>query len=207
MKKKNYDDGTPGIVGSVLQNLGGHLLVQADYYIDRSKKKIPLKGVMFAVHDVVGLVNCFAGDSVKIGKSGVTNLTEKITTCDFSSMLSKEEIELLKQKNQNFLFNGFIEQINILDNEVAIRFRVTSRVNSDGVKLRVDKLVSYCKRGGTMNSDNHFLNTIFSVPVKKALSVRYSLIIDGKSRKLLENVALLGVTPMQNAKTFLKKNC
>lgn len=208
MKKKNYDDGIAGIVGTVFQNCGGHLLIRADFYIDRNKNKVKLNSELFAVHDISGLVNFFVGDLIKIEKKQVINLTEKNSSCDFSDLLTNEEIELLEEKQQGFLFNGFIEQMNIIGNDVAIRFRVTSRINSKGVLLRADKLVSYCKKSENQEKgDSHFLNSVFSVPIRKSLTIKYSRKLEESSQNMAESIVLMGVTPLKNAKTFLKKNC
>lgn len=210
MKKKNYDDETPGVVGSVLLNMGGHMLIRADFFIDKQKKKNPLKGTILALHDGEGSVNCFAGDTVKITKNGLINITELSVTCDFASMLSNDEIALLDNKGREFIFNGFIEQMNIFDDDAAIRFRVTSRINAQGTKLRVDKLVSYCQMS-SKNEDkglrNSFVCNIFSTPLRKAVSLRYSRKLDVKSKHFIENVFVIGTNPVQNVRNFLKKNC
>ena len=206
MKTKDYDGGMPGIVGTVLQNLNGHLLVRGDFFLDKKGRKTLINGTCFAVHNVKGLVNFFTGDIVKLGKFSTINITEKRFTCSFSAMLSEEELDLLDNKRQEFIFNGFIEQLNILDNDVAFRFHVISRINSDGDLLRMDKMVNYCKRGDKQNTPNNFLNIVFSVPLKKLLTVKYSRKRDEKG-KTSENLVLLGVSLLKNAHTFLKQKC
>lgn len=210
MSKKNYDEETPGVVGSVLLNAGGHLLVRADFFIDSQKKKIPLQGVIFALYGIRA-VNCFASDMVKITKNEVINLTEKTVTANFADMLSKEELELLDKQNQGFIFNGFIEDMNILGNDVAMRFRVTSRINANGAKLRVDKLVSYTQVCDEKVTDKglkvNFAHDLFACPLRKAVSIKYFRNLDEKTQKFRENVCFLNVSSVQNIRNFLKKNC
>lgn len=210
MSKKNYDEETPGVVGSVLLNAGGNLLIRADFFIDKQKKKIPLKGAVFALYDVRA-VNCFASDMVKITKNEVINLTEKTVTTDFSAMLSKEDLELLDKQNQGLIFNGFIEDMNVLGNDVAMRFRVTSRINANGAKLRVDKLVSYTQVCDEKAEDKSlkvsFAHDLFSCPLRKAVSIKYFRSMDEKTQKFKENVCFLKGSSVQNIRNFMKKNC
>jgi len=207
MKQKNYDEGVPGIVGSVLQIMGGQMIVKGDFYRDKSNNKNQLNGKMFVVNDLPGIDVCFVGDLVRIEKTGVINITQKMTTCNFVSMLSKREVELLEQQKAEFLFNGFIEQVNINEKSAVMRFHVTSRINADGIKLRVDKLVNYQTSGVSVNLDNNFLNTLFSAPPKQSLTVKFGRRYDKDAKKLVDVVSLMGITPLQNARTFLKKNC
>lgn len=207
MKQKNYDEGVPGIVGSVLQIMGGQMIVRGDFYRDKSNNKNQLNGKMFVVNDLPGIDVCFVGDLVRIEKTGVINITQKMTTCNFVSMLSKREVELLEQQKAEFMFNGFIEQVNINEKSAVMRFHVTSRINADGIKLRVDKLVNYQTSGVSVNLDNNFLNTLFSAPPKQSLTVKFGRRYDKDAKKLVDVVSLMGITPLQNARTFLKKNC
>ena len=202
---KNYDDGTPGIVGTVLQNLSGHLLVRGDFFIDKEGKKIMLKGSWFAIHDVTGLVNFFEGDLIKIEKFCFKNLTEEKSTYSFSDLLKKTELELLDSGKKEFIFNGYLEKINIIGNDVAIRFHIISRINAEGTLLRADKLVSYYQKGSKQN--NNFLTSVFSAPMRKALTVKYSRKFDQDRKVMSENVVISGNSPVKNAKTFLKKHC
>lgn len=205
MKQKNYDEGVPGIVGCVIQTMGGQMIIKGDFYRDKAKKKIQLNGKLFVVSSLPGIEACFVGDLIRVEKTGVTNITQKMTTCGFADMLSKQEIEMLKH-GTDFLFNGFIEQVNITDKSAVMRFHVTSRINNASVKLRVDKLVSY-RLDNTDNTGNNFINTLFSAPLKQAVTVKYASKYDESAKKVVEIVSLMGVTPLQNAKTFLKKNC
>ncbi len=207
MKQKNYDEGVPGIVGSAHVIMGEQMIIKADFYRDKANKKNQLNGKLFVVNGLPGIEDCFVGDLVRIAKDGVVNITRKIMTCDFSSMLSKPELELLEQQKGEFLFNGFIEQVSIGSSHAAMRFHVTSRINSDGIKLRVDKVVNFKSSGESANVDNHFASTLFSAPLKQALTVKYSRKYDKATKKIVEVVSLMGITPIQNAKTFIKKNC
>lgn len=212
MKKKNYDEEIPGVVGVVYQNLGGHLLIKTDFYRDKTKKKIFINGKMFAVHGGEKNVGCFVGDFVRLERNeAIVNISARMDAGNFAALLTKDEVKLLNEQKGEFLFNGFIEQVNVIGNSVAICFRVTSRINSDGKKLRVDKLVRYCPDTSQTTvvtcPDSHFVNTVLSAPVRKALTVKYSRKVDPETGKLKEVVSFLGVTPIQNAKTFIKKNC
>ncbi len=203
--KNNYDDGTPGIVGTVLQNLSGHLLVRGDFFIDKDGKKIMLEGSLFAIHDVAGLVNFFEGDLIKIEKLCIKNLTEEKSTYSFSDLLKKAELELLNSGKHEFVFKGYIEKINIIGNDAAIRFHVISRINADGVLLRADKIISYYQKDNKQN--NNFLTSVFSAPMRKALTLKYSRKFDQDRKAMSENVVISGNSAVNNAKTFLKKHC
>ena len=126
-------------------------------------------------------------------------------------MLSKEELELLDKQNQGLIFNGFIEDMNVLGNDVAMRFRVTSRINANGAKLRVDKLVSYTQVCDEKAEDKSlkvsFAHDLFSCPLRKAVSIKYFRSMDEKTQKFKENVCFLKGSSVQNIRNFMKKNC
>lgn len=208
---KNYDEDVAGIVGVVRQVSSERLLLQSAYYRDKNKKKIPLAGQLFTVNLEENAADFFVGDNIRVEKTVIVNLTKKTLTCTFESLLSPEERELLNKKHYEFLFSGFLEGVNIIGNSAAFRFRVTNRINADGKKLREDSLVNFCASSETLPADNGldklFLSNLFCAPLRKALTIKYTRIFDSKSQKMLDYVSFIGLKSMQNARTFLKKNC
>lgn len=207
MKEKEGEEPV-GIVGVVWHISGERLLLRPDYYRKKNKQKVPLSGQMFMVNLTDNAADYFVGDLIRVELSKVVNLTKEKQTCSFADLLTKEEQAMLA-KNGGFLFNGFLEQVNIVGEVAALRFRVTSRINAEGKKLRVDKLVDYCS-GELSLADGqikNFLNNLFYIPLRKALTVRYSRAYNQESKEFFDCLSFVGIPPVQKAITFLKKNC
>lgn len=211
MKQKNTDEHPTGIVGSVWYVSGRRLLLKSHYYLDKCHKKISLNNRFFFVELGKYDFNFFVGDLIRISKSGIENLTEAGSGCQFIDLLSKEEQDLLHKQNKAFLFYGFLEQVNVGEGGAAFRFRVISRLNHEGKRIRVDKLACYCTNcNGLPNLNGQatlFLNNLFSASLRKPITLKFYSAYDPESKKSIDFFAIVGLPNAQTAKGFVNKNC
>lgn len=205
--KNVFDENVPGIVGTVRQNNGGHLVINAEFYRDKQLKKVFLAGKCFVYHCPAKGANCYRGDYVRIDKTGLVNLTEKYILSDFRSLLSKSEREQLTSYQKSFLFNGSVSGIQVTGNCVSLRFHVSSRINEADVKVNVSKMVSYsfdCDECDKKFGEN---KSIFSRLSALVSGENVTLKLYRKPECKTDIVNLFAAGSVENADNYVKKHC
>lgn len=205
--RRFFDENVPGIVGTVRQNNGGHLVISAEFYRDKQLKKMFLAGKCFAYHCPAKGANCYRGDYVRIDRAGLVNLTEKYVLSDFRSLLSKSERELLANCQRAFLFNGSVAGIQVVGDCVSLRFHVSSRINEADVMVNVNKMVSYsvnCAECDTKFGESKGVFSRLSALVSGE-QLTFKLYRKPECKADLLNV--IAADSVENADNYVKKHC
>jgi len=211
MKKKIIDEGHAGIIGTVKQNLDGHLLVEVEFLRKKDNTSIYLNNKKYVWTDADASLTTFVGDRVRLEKTGLVNLTVKHQTCAFKDLLSREEFMDVYGYRQSCLFNGVVEALHVKDNAMCLRFRVISRINNEGRTLKVNKLVHFVSDKAATpqlnNRNNALAGKMVIVPIGEVVTLRYYRKYDQETKVGMPMIDFKGINAIEDAKKILEEKC